>query len=198
MMRALNKLNAPKVRTCAPGKYSDDGGLWLHKREDGVGQRAWDRLRGFAEVGPRICRKMLATVRGNKDPIKERKRERREAFRSLHLLNNVALDAFESRKTELKGDGLAGSWFSPLNCTACPNWAMFQSHLLIKTISHTKAETAPKAMNSLGIRLTHGATLGLDVDLQAVDKAMALLGKQRHKAQNVPALLYWREVLAFY
>ncbi len=38
MTRALNKLNAPKVRTCAPGKYSDGGGLWLIKREDCGGQ----------------------------------------------------------------------------------------------------------------------------------------------------------------
>ena len=31
MTRSLNKLNAPKVRTCGPGKYSDGGGLRLVK-----------------------------------------------------------------------------------------------------------------------------------------------------------------------
>lgn len=47
-------------------------------------------------------------------------------------------------------------------------------------IWHTKADTAKKALNRLGICLTHAAALGLDVDLQATEKAKALLGKQRH------------------
>lgn len=55
-------------------------------------------------------------------------------------------------------------------------------------IWHTKADTATKAVNRLGIRLTHAAALGLDVDLQATKKAKALLGRQRHKVQNVPAV----------
>lgn len=45
--------------------------------------------------------------------------------------------------------------------------------------------------------MTHAAALGLDVDLQATEKAKALLGKQRHKIQNVPSVP-WREVPAFY
>jgi integrase len=149
--------------------------------------------------------KWRAKVRDNQDPIKERERERREAARNMHLLNDVALDAFESRKAELKGDGLAGRWFSPLQLHILPKLgkvpvaAIDQNDIreALAPIWHTKAETARKAMNRLGICLKHGAALGLDVDLQAVDKAMALLGKQRHKAQNVPAL-DWREVPAFY
>jgi integrase len=39
--------------------------------------------------------------------------------------------------------------------------------------------------------------MGLTVDLQATDKARALLGKPRHKAENIPALP-WQEVPAFY
>ncbi len=38
VMRALNKLTAAKVKNAAPGKYSDGGGLWLHKRPDGGAQ----------------------------------------------------------------------------------------------------------------------------------------------------------------
>lgn len=55
-------------------------------------------------------------------------------------------------------------------------------------IWHTKADTATKAVNRLGIRLTHAAALGLDVDLQATKKAKALRGRQRYKVQNVPAV----------
>ncbi|MCX8955453.1 site-specific integrase, partial [Ruegeria sp. NA] len=64
-------------------------------------------------------------------------------------------------------------------------------------IWHLKAETASKAMDRLGICLKHAAALGLDVDLQATMKARALLGKQRHKPKNIPALP-WAEVPAFY
>ena len=218
-MRALNRLSAKAVAALAPGKYADGGGLWVHKREDGGGQwvlrvtihgrRREMGLGSVSDVSLKEAReaaeKWRATVRENKDPIKERERERREAARNMHLLNDVALDAFESRKAELKGDGLAGRWFSPLQLHILPKLgkvpvaAIDQNDIreALAPIWHTKAETARKAMNRLGICLKHGAALGLDVDLQAVDKAMALLGKQRHKAQNVPAL-DWREVPAFY
>jgi hypothetical protein len=53
-----------------------------------------------------------ALVREGKDPIKER--ERREAERGSHFLKDIAADAFEARKAQLKGDGKAGRWFSPL------------------------------------------------------------------------------------
>lgn len=219
MTRALNKLNAPKVRTCPPGKYSDGGGLWLHKREDGGGQwvlrvtvhgrRREMGLGAMTEVSLKEAReaaeKWRAKVRGNQDPIKERERERREAARNLHVLNDVAQDAFESRKAELKGDGVAGRWFSPLKLYVLPKLGKVpvadidQNDIrdVLQPIWHTKADTARKALNRLGICLKHGAALGLDVDLQATDKAVALLGKQRHKIQNVPSVP-WREVPAFY
>lgn len=219
MTRALNKLNAPKVRSCSPGKYSDGGGLWLVKREDGGGQwvlrvtihgrRREMGLGSMSEVSLKEARgsaeKWRAKVRDNQDPIKERERERREAARNMHLLKDVALDAFESRKAELKGDGVAGRWFSPLQLHILPKLGKVpvadidQNDIrdVLQPIWHTKAETARKAMNRLAICLKHGAALGLDVDLQATEKAAALLGKQRHKSQNVPAL-NWREVPAFY
>lgn len=219
MTRALNKLNAPKVRTCAPGKYSDGGGLWLHKREDGGGQwflrvtvharRREMGLGSMVDVSLKEAReaaeKWRAKVRDNQDPIKERQRERREAARNLHLLKDVAEDAFESRKAELKGDGVAGRWFSPLRLYVLPKLGKVpvadidQNDIrdILQPIWHTKADTARKALNRLGICLKHGAALGLDVDLQATDKAMALLGRQRHKIQNVPSVP-WREVPAFY
>jgi hypothetical protein len=38
----------------------------------------------------------------------------------MHLLRDIAIDAFESRKAELKGDGKAGRWFSPLELHVLP------------------------------------------------------------------------------
>ena len=219
MTRALNKLNAPKVRTCAPGKYSDGGGLWLIKREDGGGQwvlrvtihgrRREMGLGSASEVSLKEAResaeKWRAKVRNNQDPIKERERERREAARNMHVLTDVANDAFESRKAELKGDGIAGRWFSPLRLYVLPKLGKVpvadidQNDIrdVLQPIWHSKADTARKALNRLGICLKHGAALGLDVDMQATDKAAALLGRQRHKVQNVPSVP-WREVPVFY
>lgn len=62
-------------------------------------------------------------------------------------------------------------------------------------IWHSKADTATKALNRSRKCLKHGAALGLDVDLQATEKAKALLGKQRHKMTNV-ASIPWQEVPA--
>lgn len=64
-------------------------------------------------------------------------------------------------------------------------------------IWHTKADTARKALNRLSIVLKHAAALGLDVDLQATEKAKALLGKSRHVAKNIPAMA-WADVPEFY
>lgn len=219
MTRLQNRLSAVKVRTCEPGKYADGGGLWLHKREDGGGQwvlrvtvhgrRREMGLGGVTEVSLKEARdaadRWRAIARDNKDPIKERERMRREAARNMHLLKDVALDAFESRKAELKGDGVNGRWFSPLELHVLPKLGKVpvaeidQNDIrdVLAPIWHSKAETARKALNRLGICIKHGAALGLDVDLQATAKAVALLGRQRHKPQNVPAL-DWREVPAFY
>ena len=64
-------------------------------------------------------------------------------------------------------------------------------------IWHKKADTAKKAMDRLGIVFRHAAAMGLDVDMQATDKAKALLGKKPPRRKHIPALP-WKEVPAFY
>jgi integrase len=144
-------------------------------------------------------------VRAGKDPIKEREREKREAARNIHLLKDIADDTFEARKAELKGDGVAGRWFTPLKLHVLPKLGKVPVADIdrkdirdtLAPIWHKKAETAQKALSRLAICLRHAAALGLEVDLQATEKARALLGKQRHKAENIPALP-WKDVPAFY
>ena len=63
-----------------------------------------------------------AVGRSNVDPIRERERRRRHAAKNLYLLREVAADAYESRKAELKGDGKAGRWVNPPR-TAHPSQA---------------------------------------------------------------------------
>ncbi|MBP2442862.1 tyrosine-type recombinase/integrase [Rhizobium leguminosarum] len=219
MGRELNKLTALFVKNAAPGKHADGGGLWFHKREDGGGQwvlrvtvhgrRREMGLGSAAEVSLKDVRneaaKWRAVARQNIDPIKERERLKREAARHLHLLEEIAEDAFNSRKAELKGDGTAGRWFTPLKLHVLPKLGkvpvaevdQIDIRDTLTPIWHKKAETARKALNRLSICFKHAAALGLDVDIQAPEKARALLGQQRHKPANIPAMA-WREVPGFY
>ncbi|MBO6603099.1 MAG: site-specific integrase [Roseicyclus sp.] len=127
------------------------------------------------------------------------------ANRNLHLLKDIAMDAFESRKADLKGDGAAGRWYSPLEHHVLPKLGQMpvaeitQSDIrdALMPIWHLKAATATKAANRLKIVLDHAAALGLDVDLQAVAKAKQLLGRQRHQVTSIPSMP-WVDVPAFY
>ena len=217
-MRAMNRLSAKAAAALAPGKHADGAGLWLVKRSDGGaqwvlrvtvhGRRREMGLGAYPAVSLAEARRKAesarAQCRNNLDPIKERERAR-EAARNLHLLAEVAVDTFESRKAELKGDGAAGRWFSPLEIHVLPKLGKLPVSDIdqkdirdcLAPIWHTKAETARKAMNRLSICFTHAAALGLNVDLQAPEKARALLGKQRHETANIPAL-HWRDVPDFY
>lgn len=218
-MGALNKLSAQGVKSAKAGKYSDGGGLWIFKtdtdkgkwvlrvhihgrrREMGLGpypRTSLKEARQEADKWRRVSKQGL-------DPIKQRQSDIRAAERNMHLLSDVARDAFESRKAELKGEGKAGRWFSPLELHILPKLGKVPVSEIdqrdirdtLAPIWHEKASTAQKAMDRLRICMRHAAALGLDVDIQATEKAKALLGKQRHKVQNLPAL-HWRDVPAFY
>ncbi|WP_371055774.1 tyrosine-type recombinase/integrase [Rhodosalinus sp. K401] len=213
------KLNALFVKNAPPGKYEDGHGLRLIKRADGSGQwvfrytclgrRREMGLGGLAALSLRDAREIAAEYRGmvarDTDPIEQRKARRRQAINRRRLLTEVAKDAYESRQAELKDDGKAGRWFSPLELHVLPKLGSLPVTEITQTdvrdalapIWHTKAATAKKAADRLKIVLDHAAALGLDVDLQAVAKAKKLLGRQRHEASSIPSLP-WREVPAFY
>ena len=218
-MRAQNRLSASFVKTAPAGKHCDGSGLWLVKRDDGGaqwvlrvtvhGRRREMGLGGFPFLGLAEARKMAQHWRevaaAGRDPIKERETEKRTARREDISLAVITTDAFEDRKAELKGDGTAGRWLSPLTLHVLPKLGKVPVTDLdqrdirdtLSPIWHTKADTARKAMNRLSIVMRHAAALGLDVDLQATEKAKALLGKSRHVAKNIPAMA-WSDVPAFY
>lgn len=218
-MRATNRLTAKGIANAKPGKHADGGGLWFHRRDDGGaqwflrytlhGQRREMGLGAFPSVTLAEARRKAedarAKVRDSVDPIRDRERQRREAVRNLHLFKDIAQDAFDSRKAELKGDGVAGRWFSPLELHVLPKLGkvpvadidQIDIRDTLAPIWHSKAETARKALNRIGICMKHAAALGLNVDLQVVEKARALLGKPRHKVENIPALP-WQDVPDFY
>ncbi len=119
-----------------------------------------------------------AVLREGRDPIKEREKQKREAMRNLHYLKDIVLDAFESRKAELKNDGEACDWFSPLHLYILPKLGCLPVSEITQTeirntlasIWHAKAGTAQTALKRLNLCLKHAVALGVDVDLQAVQK----------------------------
>lgn len=218
-MRATNRLSAGFLKSPPAGKHCDGAGLWLVQREDGGaqwvlrvtvhGRRREMGLGGYPSLGLAEARKLASHWRdvaaAGRDPIKEREAEERAARREDISLAILTADAFEARKAELKGDGTAGRWLSPLTLHVLPKLGRVPVTDLdqrdirdcLAPLWHTKADTARKAMNRLSIVMRHAAALGLNVDLQATEKAKALLGKSRHVAKNIPAMA-WADVPAFY
>jgi integrase len=218
-MRARNRLTSSFIKTAPVGKHCDGAGLWLVKRDDGGaqwvqrvtvhGRRREMGLGGFPALSLAEARKLSERWRSmaatGRDPVKEREAEERAARREDITLAILTADAFEARKAELKEDGKAGRWLSPLNIHVLPKLGKVPVTDLdqrdirdtLAPIWHTKADTARKALNRMSIVLRHAAALGLDVDLQATDKAKALLGKSRHIPKNIPAMA-WADVPVFY
>jgi hypothetical protein len=183
MARPLHKLSAIQVKSLPPGKHGDGAGLWLNRRDDGGGQwflrvtihgrRREMGLGSAAEVSLKEARQSAerwrTVARQGIDPIKQREKERREGERNLHCLADVACDAFESRKAELKGDGKAGRWFSPLELhvlqklgkVPVADISPIDIRDALRPIWHSKADTARKALNRLRIVLRHAAALGI-------------------------------------
>jgi len=218
-MRSTNRLSASFIKTAPVGKHCDGAGLWLVKRDDGGaqwvlrvvvhGRRREMGLGGFPALGLAEARKVAGrwrdVVAAGRDPVKEREAEERAARREDISLAVITADAFEARKAELKGDGKAGRWLSPLTIHVLPKLGKVPVTELdqrdirdtLAPIWHAKADTARKAMNRIALVLNHAAALGLEVDLQATEKAKALLGKTRHVAKNIPAMA-WADVPEFY
>lgn len=212
-----NALTAMQANALDQGKYADGQGLWLCKsrkdagkwmlrlaidgkrREMGLGR--WPDV-SIAEARERAAeaRRML---RDGIDPILER--EKLELRSDRLTLAQAVQACFEARQAELKGDGKAGRWLSPLNIHVLPKIGKLpiediDQHSIMQVLEpiwHMKADTARKAMNRINLTLQHAAALGLDVDLQTTLKARALLGKQRHKTKHIPSLPY-EEAPAFY
>lgn len=210
------RLSAAKAKSLGVGKHHDGDGLYLVKKRPPKGNwilrfTLYGRRRSMG-LGPyplvglgearRSADDARLLVRQERDPIAER---RMRQVANTHLLNDVAEAAFEARKAELKDDGKAGRWMSPLALHILPQLGktpvvkLNQNDIayVLKLIWHTKSVTAQKALNRLNIVIKHAAAMGLDVDMQVTKKASALLGKPRHKTKKIPAM-DWRNVPAYY
>lgn len=209
-MTSRNKLNPRSIPSLPPGKHGDGAGLWLYKRENGGaqwvarvtvnGKRREMGLGPYPDVSLSEARANAADARkiarSGKDPIREREKQKRDARRDQHIFRDVALEAYETKKAELKDDGKAGGWFSPLENHIIPklgNTPIREIDQLdirdaLLPIWHDMASTAEKALYRTSIVLQHAAALGLTVNLQAPALARALLGAQRHEVEHIEAM----------
>jgi integrase len=208
-MRALNRLPATAIKSLPLGKHCDGGGLWLNKRNEGsswffrytiAGNRREMGLGSLHNVGLKQARdlaeKCRARLGDGLDPIKQRDKQLREQSKLDTTLKTIALQAFESKKAELRGDGVNGRWFTPIGLHVIPKLGNYpieeitQRDLerIIKPLWNTKHETARKALNRLNVIIKYAAALGLNVDIGVVDKARQLLGPTRHRSRKMPAL----------
>lgn len=216
-MTKLNVLSQFKAKSLGPGKHFDGQGLMLVKssKEAGkwilrlaiAGRRREMGLGRWPDVSIAEARERAAEarkrVRDGVDPVAERKATVRRAERLT--VADAIQECFTARQAELKNDGQAGRWLSPLSVHIIPKIGDLpiediDQHVLRQTLEpiwHKKADTARKAMNRLNLTLKHAAALGLNVDLQAVMKAQALLGKRRHETKHIPSLPY-QEAPKFY
>jgi integrase len=211
------ELSQMKARALPPGKHADGQGLWLFKREKDrgkwmlrlvvhgtrreMGMGAWPDV-SIAEAR-RKAEDARMVLRDGKDPVYERKRVRR-AKKPLTVKEAIE-GCFEARKGELKGEGTAGRWMSPMKVHVIPKIGHYpvtdvDQHVLkelLDPIWNAKPDAAEKALQRMTLTLKYAAANGLDVDLQATMKALALLGAQRKTVEHIPSLAY-EEAPAFY
>ena len=206
-----------KAKSLGRGKHADGQGLWLFKarpdagkwflrlvvngkrREMGLGRWPDVSLAEARQSASEARRKL----RSGTDPIQERRQQKHQVERLT--VAEAITGCYAAKQAEQKGDGKAGRWLSPLNVHVLPKIGTMpiediDQHELkrvLEPIWHEKPDTARKAMNRMNLTLKHAAALGLDVDLQAVMKAQALLGKRRHEVKHIPSLPY-HEASAFY
>ena len=210
-------LNQMKARNLSAGKYADGQGLWLIKRSKEFGKwvlrlsvsgkRREMGLGSWPDISIAEARERASVARKQLwegiDPIEERQRVRQPIEKIT--VKEAVMSCFDARQAELKDDGKAGRWLSPLSVHILPKLGKkpieaIDQHVLKKQLEpiwHDKPIAARKALNRMNLTLKHAAALGLDVDLQAVMKAQALLGKQRHVPAHIPSLPY-EEAPKFY
>lgn len=215
-MGAQHKLSDAKLRACPKGTQLFDGaGLHFIKREGGAcywklrytcrGRRRDMGLGSYPDTTLSEARELARAARlqakAGVDPILERER----AQIASNTLAEVFDAMFETRKADLKSDASVARWDGPVRLHVLPKLGTIPiteltQHDLKRALApiwHTKVDTAAKALSRAGMAIEHAAAMGLDVDMQIVAKARALLGKQHHEAKHIPAMPF-AEVPAYY
>lgn len=159
--RTRYKLSAAFVKSAPVGKHNDGDGLWLHKHSSASAKwffrftlhrrRREMGLGSLSDVSLQMAREFAdearELVKRRVDPIRRRDQESRDASRTDNSLKKIAEEAFEARKADLRDDGIAGRWFSPLELHVLPRlrkpvcWRLGLTHKLSYQVSKICRQT---------------------------------------------------------
>ena len=218
-MAGINRLTNTQVKNATTGKLNDGGGLWLVTRKGGgsqwiyrfsfLGKRPEMGLGAYPETSLAHARAFAEKWRGvlasGINPIAEREREKKRKAKTAQTLNEITVEAFEAHKLTLVDNGAAGKWLSPVQLHILPALGKMPVNEIdqidikqtLAPIWRKKPVTARKALNRLRHMIRFAAAAGLNVDIQATEKAKLLLGAQGDKPKHIPSM-DWRDVPAFY
>jgi integrase len=140
-----------------------------------------------------------------RDPIEARNADLRAARAHRMTVAEAVAGAFEARRPELRDEGRAGRWLSPVNRHVLPklgkrpldDLTATEVADVLRPVWRKHPEASRKALGRLGVALTW-ASAGTDgVDLNLPRRVKAILGDPGHVATNIPAMP-WQDVPAFY
>jgi hypothetical protein len=138
-MGAQHRLAAASVRSAPAGKYCDADGLWMVGRSECCaqwvlrltvhGQRREMGLGSLPDTAAKLARELpdaaRRTVAEGHDPIEACAELKRSVAQLDTKLLTLAKVAFEARKGELKGEGLAGDGSRRFSFTSCLSSACY-------------------------------------------------------------------------
>ncbi len=206
--RTNRGLIASRINSLPDGRHFDGNGLSLHVRG---GSRLWfyryqrNKKRQEISLGSypstslaeaRLARNEVQTRIARGDEI--RKRE-------IPTVEQMTAQTFEAIKGDLKRDGEAGRWLSPVRMHILPRLGHIKvadlTALMIRDalepIWRSKTSAASKAADRLGIVVRHAAAAYPgQIDATIVANAKLLLGSQGHTVKHIPAMP-WVDVPVF-
>lgn len=219
---AKNTLTALQIKSAPDGKLFDGGGLsiviksgrgrWVYRyshlskrREMGLGSYPDTSLADARKARD----KWVGILSRGLDPIGEREATRAaeilERDKSDPTFKEMTLTVFDAKKAGLRGDGTRGRWLSPLERHVFPKIGGKRlSHIhqtdirdALAPIWKTKAPTAEKAIQRIGVVFKQARLMGYDCDPFTVEAAKHMLGVVMHKPAHIAATT-WQEVPSLY
>lgn len=220
--RTRHRLTATALKAAGPGRHQDGAGLFLEKSEKAAswvyryslhGRRREMGLGSWPDLSLAEARKArdrwAETLARGLDPIVERERmreeERRAAAKAEPTLAEAVARVHEAIAPTLRDGGERGRWLSPLTTHVLPVLGARRLSTIhaedvrdaLKPIWRTKAPTAEKAIQRLGIVFRRGKRMKLPCDPTTVEEAREMLGEVRHEAEHIPATP-WQDVPTLY
>ncbi|MFH5772712.1 tyrosine-type recombinase/integrase [Paracoccus sp. NGMCC 1.201697] len=151
---------------------------------------------------------------GGTDPLDAKQAAKAEAkaqkiaarIDTNRYFGRVIFDTFLARRGDLKGDGKAGRWTSPLDTHVVPVIGLVDVRkvdvdMLLRILApiwRSKTSAAEKAYQRVSLALDHAAARWPgEIDPTIPARLKLLLGSQGHKPENIPAMP-WQDVPAYY